>query len=58
MVEGVEKALEKMKKGEEAEVIIQPRYAFGSEGNSELNVPADAVVVYYITLLDFVKVKQ
>ena len=45
-----------MKKGEEAEVVIQPRYAFGAEGNAAKNVPANSEVTYFVTLTTFVKV--
>jgi FKBP-type peptidyl-prolyl cis-trans isomerase 2 len=41
---GFDTALKSMKAKEEAEFTFQPAQAFGSTGNSELNIPADAVV--------------
>lgn len=56
IIEGVEKALEKFKKGEKSRLIIQPKYAFGSQGNAEFNIPPNAVVEYIVTLKSFEKV--
>ncbi len=58
VVEGVEKVLEKMKKGEESEVTVQPGYAYGSQGDSPKGVPPNAEVTYIVTLTDFVKVNN
>lgn len=53
--EGVDLAVLKMKKGETAEVTIAPKYAFGAKGAQRQAgaVPADATVVYTVTLKDF-----
>ena len=56
VVEGLERGIEKMTKGEEAEFVIQPSYGFGSNGNAEKNVPPNTEVTYSVTLTDFVKV--
>lgn len=56
IIEGVEKAVEKMKKGETARILIKPEYAFGAEGNSELQVPPNATVEYTVTLKQFERV--
>ena len=58
VVEGVEKVLEKMNKGEESEVAIQPGYAYGSKGDSSKGVPPNAEVTYIVTLKDFIKVNK
>ncbi|XP_060530303.1 FK506-binding protein 59-like [Cylas formicarius] len=58
VIEGVEKALEKFNSGETSRLIIQPKYAFGKEGNTELNVPPNAVVEYIVTLKKFEKSKE
>lgn len=55
VISGVETALEKMCQGETSRLIIHPKYAFGSEGKKELNVPADATVEYTVTLNEFEK---
>ncbi|KAI5634447.1 FKBP-type peptidyl-prolyl cis-trans isomerase domain-containing protein [Phthorimaea operculella] len=56
--EGVERALEKFQKGEKSRLTIQPKYAFKSEGNAELKVPANAAVEYTVKLVNFEKVKE
>lgn len=58
IVDGVEKALEKFKKGEKSQLIIQSEHAFGSEGNSKLNIPPNATVEYVVTLKTFEKAKE
>lgn len=55
VISGVETALEKMKEGETSRLIIKPKYAFGSEGNEQLLVPANATVEYTVTLNEFEK---
>ncbi|XP_049870545.1 FK506-binding protein 59 isoform X2 [Pectinophora gossypiella] len=56
--EGVERALEKFLKGEKSRLTIQPKYAFKSEGNSELGVPPNSVVEYTVRLTNFERVKE
>lgn len=56
IIDGVEKAVEKMKKGETSRVTIKPQYAFGTQGNTELGIPPNATVEYIITLKTFEKV--
>ncbi|XP_053605814.1 FK506-binding protein 59 isoform X2 [Plodia interpunctella] len=56
--EGIERALEKFQKGEKARLTIQPKYAFKSEGNTELGVPPNAAVEYIVKLVSFEKVKE
>ncbi|KAF5465108.1 hypothetical protein F2P56_015139 [Juglans regia] len=60
VVDGLDRAVKKMKKGEVALVTIQPEYAFGpSETQQELAiVPANATVDYEVELLSFVKDKE
>ncbi|XP_018331600.1 FK506-binding protein 59 isoform X2 [Agrilus planipennis] len=58
IIEGIEKALEKFKKGEQSKLIIKPKFAFGSEGNTELEIPPDATVEYNLTLKNFEKAKE
>ena len=58
IIEGVEKAIEKFKKGEKSRVIIQSKLAFGAQGKPEFNIPANAVVEYTITLKSFEKVSN
>ena len=56
IVEGVELALEKMKKGEKAEITVEPKYGYGEEGSEEYSIPANATLQYEIDLIDFKKV--
>lgn len=52
---GVETALEKMSQGETSRLVIKPKYAFGSDGNEQLNIPPNATVEYEVTLNEFEK---
>ena len=58
VIDGLDKAVKNMKKGEIAVVTIHPDYAFGSsESPQELAiVPANSTVYYEVELLSFVKV--
>ena len=56
VVEGVEKSLEKFKSGETSRLVMKPKYAFGTKGNKEFGIPADATVEYTVTLKSFEKV--
>lgn len=58
VVDGLDRAVKNMKKGEVALVTIEPEYAFGSsESHQELAiVPANSTVYYEVELLSFVKV--
>lgn len=53
---GLEHALKKFKKGEEAILKVESKHAFGTEGCAEKNIPADADVEYHITMKNFEKV--
>lgn len=55
---GIEIAVQKMKKGEKAELYIRPKYAFGEKGWSENDVGANQEVAYQVTLLNFEKIKE
>ncbi|KAK7359341.1 hypothetical protein VNO77_01296 [Canavalia gladiata] len=60
VIEGLDKAVKNMKKGEIALVIIQPEYAFGPSGSSQelANIPPNSTVSYEVELLSFVKEKE
>jgi FKBP-type peptidyl-prolyl cis-trans isomerase len=57
--EGLDLAVQKMKKGEMAEVTLAPRYAFGSEGAQRPSgtVPPDATITYTVQLKEFDNVR-
>jgi len=58
VIDGLDRAVKNMKKGEVALVTIQPEYAFGpTESQQDLAVvPANSTVYYEVELLSFVKV--
>ncbi|MCL7034530.1 hypothetical protein MKW94_011485 [Papaver nudicaule] len=60
VIEGLDRAVMTMKKGEEALVTIDPEYAFGSsESQQELAVvPPGSTVHYEVELVSFVKDKE
>lgn len=60
VIDGLDKAVMNMKKGEIALLIIQPEYAFGSSGSPQelANVPPNSTVYYEVELLSFVKEKE
>ncbi|KAL6185667.1 hypothetical protein ACLB2K_041797 [Fragaria x ananassa] len=60
VIDGLDRAVKSMKKGEVALVTIQPEYAFGSsEFTQELAiVPANSTVYFEVELVSFVKEKE
>lgn len=60
VIDGLDRAVKSMKKGEVALVTIQPEYAFGSSVSpQELSiVPANSTVYYEVELVSFVKEKE
>ncbi|KAA3480328.1 peptidyl-prolyl cis-trans isomerase FKBP62-like [Gossypium australe] len=60
VIDGLDKAVKTMKKGELALITIQPEYAFGSsESQQELAVvPANSTVYYEVEMVSFVKEKE
>ncbi|CAO2822434.1 unnamed protein product [Amaranthus hypochondriacus] len=60
VIDGLDRSVKTMKKGEIALLTIQPEYAFGaSESQQELaTVPANATVFYEVELTSFTKEKE
>lgn len=60
VIDGLDKAVKTMKKGEIALVTIQPEYAFGpSESPQELAVvPGNSTVFYEVEMVSFIKDKE
>lgn len=60
VIEGLDRAVMSMKKGEIALVTIPPEYAFSfTESKQELAVvPANSTVIYEVELVSFVKVSS
>ncbi|CAJ1050663.1 peptidyl-prolyl cis-trans isomerase FKBP5 [Xyrichtys novacula] len=55
---GVDRAMDKMQKGECCVLYLQPKYAFGSEGKPEYKIGPDQEIVYEVTLKEFKRVKE
>ncbi|KAG9339282.1 hypothetical protein JZ751_023982 [Albula glossodonta] len=55
---GVDRAMEKMQRGECCMLYLKPRYGFGKEGKAEFDVGPNADLVYEVTLKDFQKCKE
>jgi FKBP-type peptidyl-prolyl cis-trans isomerase len=58
VVEGVEQALKKFKKGEKSQLEVKSRYAYGKDGNAAYNIPSDADLEYEVELKNFEKAKE
>ncbi|XP_060046282.1 peptidyl-prolyl cis-trans isomerase FKBP4 [Erinaceus europaeus] len=55
---GLEKAIQRMEKGEKAIVYLKPSYAFGSAGKEKFQIPAGAELKYEVYLKSFEKAKE
>ncbi|XP_076471077.1 peptidyl-prolyl cis-trans isomerase FKBP4-like [Babylonia areolata] len=58
IVPGLELATLKMKKEEQNELTLSPKYAYGEKGNPDLGVPPNATLVYDVEMVNFEKVKE
>ncbi|KAM3189832.1 hypothetical protein ACQJBY_068222 [Aegilops geniculata] len=59
VIEGLDRAVLNMKKGEVALVTIPPEYAYGStESKQDAVVPPNSTVIYEVELVSFVKDKE
>jgi FK506-binding protein 4/5 len=60
VIDGLDRAVKNMKKGEIALVIIQPEYAFGQSASPQelATVPPNSTVNYAVELISFVKVRK
>lgn len=60
VIDGLDRAVTTMKKGEVALVTITPEYAFGSSGSQQelAAVPLNSTVYYEVELVSFVKEKE
>ncbi|XP_035236679.1 peptidyl-prolyl cis-trans isomerase FKBP5 [Anguilla rostrata] len=55
---GVDRAMDKMQKGECCLLHLKPRYGFGREGKPEFGIGPNADLVYEVTLKDFERSKD
>ncbi|KAJ9565104.1 hypothetical protein OSB04_001070 [Centaurea solstitialis] len=60
VIDGLDRAVMTMKKGEVALLTIEPEYAFGSAGSKQelAVVPPNATVTYEVELISFIKDKE
>ena len=56
ILSAVEQVIGKMKNHETARIAVKSKYGFGEEGNTELNIPKDADLVYEVRVNNFTKV--
>uniref|UniRef100_G1LDV1 peptidylprolyl isomerase n=1 Tax=Ailuropoda melanoleuca TaxID=9646 RepID=G1LDV1_AILME len=55
---GLEKAVQRMEKGEHSVVYLKPSYAFGNVGKEKFQIPPNAELKYEIHLKSFEKAKE
>ncbi|XP_061112952.1 peptidyl-prolyl cis-trans isomerase FKBP5 [Conger conger] len=55
---GVDRAMDKMQKGECCQLHLKPKYGFGREGKPEFGVGPNAELIYEVTLKDFERSKD
>uniref|UniRef100_A0A5G2QVN7 peptidylprolyl isomerase n=1 Tax=Sus scrofa TaxID=9823 RepID=A0A5G2QVN7_PIG len=55
---GLEKAIQRMEKGEHSIVYLKPSYAFGSAGKEKFHIPPNAELKYEVHLKSFEKAKE
>ncbi|XP_076376121.1 FK506-binding protein 59-like isoform X1 [Megalopta genalis] len=55
VIDGIEQALKKFKRGEKSRLIIKSKHAFKNVGKSEFDIPPDATVEYIVELKSFEK---
>ncbi|XP_005610895.2 peptidyl-prolyl cis-trans isomerase FKBP4 [Equus przewalskii] len=55
---GLEKAIQRMEKGEHSIVYLKPSYAFGSAGKEKFQIPPNAELKYEVHLKSFEKAKE
>nr|QBH73882.1 fk506-binding protein [Carausius morosus] len=56
--EGLERAIEKFKKGEKSRILLKSKYAFKDIGKPECNIPPRADIEYLVELKNFEKAKE
>ncbi|NXU99052.1 FKBP5 isomerase, partial [Cettia cetti] len=55
---GIDKALEKMQRGEHCILYLSPRYGFGEAGKPKFGIQGNVELVYEVTLKSFEKAKE
>ncbi|KAM4588390.1 peptidyl-prolyl cis-trans isomerase FKBP5 [Odontesthes bonariensis] len=55
---GVDRAMDKMQRGECCLLYLKPKYGFGSEGKPEYKIGPDKDILYEVSLKDFKRAKE
>uniref|UniRef100_A0A4W5NWE0 peptidylprolyl isomerase n=2 Tax=Salmoninae TaxID=504568 RepID=A0A4W5NWE0_9TELE len=55
---GVDRAMEKMQKGECCMLYLKPKYGFGKDGRAQHKIGPNSDLMYEVTLNDFEKAKE
>ncbi|KAF1391746.1 hypothetical protein PFLUV_G00045280 [Perca fluviatilis] len=55
---GVDRAMDKMQKGECCLLHLKPKYGFGNKGKPEYKIGPDKDIIYEVTLKDFQRAKE
>ncbi|XP_040059218.2 peptidyl-prolyl cis-trans isomerase FKBP5 isoform X1 [Gasterosteus aculeatus] len=55
---GVDRAMDKMQKGECCSLYLKPKYGFGREGKPEYKIGPDSDIIYEVTLKSFERAKE
>ena len=56
IIDGLDRAVKKFKKGEKSKLVISSKYAYGSHGSEEYGIPPQSELEYTMELLDFNRV--
>lgn len=56
IINGIDRAVKKFHKGENSQLLITSKYAYGETGSPEFGIPSDATVEFDLTLIDFTRV--
>jgi FKBP-type peptidyl-prolyl cis-trans isomerase len=58
IIDGIEQAIKKFKKGEKSLLKIKSKYAYGTDGNTAFDIPPNTDVEYEVELKKFEKAKE
>jgi len=58
LIDGIDQAIKKFKKGERSVLKVKSKYAYGTLGCEEFNIPANADLEYEVELKNFEKVSS
>jgi len=56
IIDGIDQAIKKFKKGEKSLLRVRAKYAYGAVGSVDYNIPANTDLEYEVELIKFEKV--